>query len=686
MRTTKTTVTHLIFLVLLIALCVTSMSPVFAESGLEVSSSIDNEDFNLVLLIDRSGSMKNTDRSNLVKDAAKLIVDLCDEGGYSRIAVMSFDTSVHNSGFITVSDESQREIVKNEISAIEYEDGGTDIGLALLTAVEYIRSEGNPSQKNMILLFTDGYTQDLIGKKEEESEEQLAQALELARDYSCSIFTIGTDYNGSMKQNGRDALEGIRDYQISNGIINSPEELLTIINAKDQDGMKAVVSEFEKIYATIEKRIIHEGNVVIESPNIAEVNIIVSAPSGVSEVRVTAPSGNSALIDLEGRETVLDEAKIVFKEGKSYQLIKIVEPIAEGTWLLNVADNQSEPILNYTWMLTTKAEITMTLEQSSKDSVSITVRPKNIEAGSIGEFYNSLVEQGVVITKEGDEGNSVSLDLNYDDSLNRCLRASFPVEPASSYTVTARVSDGFFIRTCKGSIDIPDVWTHPSGDESDFGTILVWNWFSRSVDLADRVEVGLKSCETVTGCDDLAEFELSGTTIKLSGISSGSDKLQVMSTMTDGSRIILTGKVKVLNPLYVLLALVFVFAVVYLIRFLKSQKRSLRGNYFIRFNISLADEGQYTVPEVYVPVQRVFCMYDLVMSYRRDSLKPEWAQILDEKVLSKKSPYFKALKENKFYVCSDEKSFKNRDTIYRQRVTNYEWHSDDEQLTVKFNY
>ena len=685
MRTMKTTVTHLIFLVLLIALCVTPMSPAFAESGIEVSSSIDNEDFNLILLIDRSGSMKNTDRSNLVKDAAKLIVDLCDEGGYSRIAVMSFDTSVHNSGFITVSDEAQREIVKNEISAIDYEDGGTDIGLALLTAVEYIRSEGNPSQKNMILLFTDGYTQDLIGKKEEESEEQLAQALELARDYSCSIFTIGTDYNGSMKQNGRDALEGIRNYQIANGLGNTPEELLTIINAKDQDGMKAVVAEFEKIYATIEKRIIHEGNVIIESPNIAEVNIIVSAPGGVSEVRVTAPSGNSALIDLEGRETVLDEAKIVFKEGQAYQLIKIVEPIAEGTWLLNVADGQSEPILNYTWMLTTKAEITMTLEQSSKDSVSVTVRPKNIEAGSIRDFYNSLVEQGIVITREGDQENSSTLELEYD-ATGPCLRASFPVESSSNYTVTARVSDGYFIRTCKGTIEIPDIWTHPSGEESDFGTIYVWNWFSRSVDLAERVEVSLQSCESVSGGEELAGLEVSGTTLKASSMNAGTGELKVVSRMTDGSRIVLTGKLKVLNPIYVLVALLFVVAVVALIRFLKRQKRSLRGNYFIRFNISLADEGQYTVPEVYVPVQRVFCLYDLVMSYRRDSLKPDWAQILDDKVLSKKSPYFKALKDNKFYVCSDEKSFKNRDTIYRQKMTNYEWHSDDEQLKVTFNY
>ena len=77
-------------LMLSVALCLTNMAPAFADTGLETSSSVDNQDFNLILLIDRSGSMRTTDRSRLVQDAAKLFVDLCDEGRDSQIAVISF--------------------------------------------------------------------------------------------------------------------------------------------------------------------------------------------------------------------------------------------------------------------------------------------------------------------------------------------------------------------------------------------------------------------------------------------------------------------------------------------------------------------------------------------------------------------------------------------------------------------
>ncbi|MBO4420133.1 MAG: VWA domain-containing protein [Oscillospiraceae bacterium] len=698
---------RLLILILSLALCLAVVSPAFAaDSGsqaesapestqqagsgnvrgtaLEISSSVDNEEFDLILLIDRSGSMKNTDRSKLVQDSARMVVDLCEEGRNSRIAVMSFDTVVYNSGFLSLGDEVQREMVKKEISAIDYMDGGTDVGLALSTAVDYIVSESEPAHKRMILLFTDGYTQDLVGKDLQESEAELQQALEKAAKNDCRIFTIGTNYNGSMREDGRQALEGIRDYQIAHGVEISPEELLNIVDAKDQDGMKAVVTEFEKMYATIGKRIIHEGNIVVESSNVSEVNIIISAPEGISEAVVTAPSGSTAVVDLNGRETTLDGARIVYKSGKAYQLIKIIEPISVGTWLLNVADNQSEPILNYTWMLTSKAEITMTLEQKNNKTAVITVQPKGIDSESIKDFYNSLTSKGVVITKSGDDGESLSKDLTFNLDEFR-LKASFEVEPARTYTVTASVSDGYFVRSCTGTLEIPEVWTGPN-EEKDFGTIYAWKWFSKTVDLAEQFGKGLRELESVDGENGLAEFEVDGTIIKLKSLRTGSGEIRFKGILADGTEVDLTGDLKVLNPLIPLFILLAVIAAIVVLLRLKRKKRMLMGSFFFNFNVALSEEGEYKVPEVFVPRRPEFSLYELMEAYRGDVLDDSWRKTIDRTILNKKSAYYLELRNAKFSVCPDEQSFKHNDTVYKRHNTQFAWVSEDEQVRVSFTY
>ena len=718
MKKTKLSL-HLLVLVIILSLCISLASPAFADAvsetatesqssaesendsaaestsetesesedenapGFEICSSVDNEEFSLVLLIDRSGSMKTTDRSQFVKDAAKMLVDLCDEGTDSRIAVMSFDTEVYTNGFISILDGYNRELVKNQIASINYAAGGTDIGLALLTAVEAICSESGPEQNKMIILFTDGYTQDLEGKSVEESEAQLQQALELAVENDCRIFTIGTNYNGSMSQNGRDALEGIRDYQISNGVTNSEEELLAVIDAKDQDGMQAVIKEFERLYATTGERVIHEGNLVIESPNVSEANIIIAAPDGVSEIKVTNPSGESVFVDLNGGETILGETRIVYKVGKSYQLLKIIEPIEVGTWVLNVADKQSEPILNYTWMLTDKTEITLTLEQIDKNTVMATVRPNSIDTNNIRDFFGALTEKSITVTKKG-EKEEVPLDVSYN-LMAASLTATFPVEAATSYTVKARVSDGYFIRTCAATIKIPSKYKK-NEPGPDIGTIYVWNWFSKTVDLTELIDNELQGLESVDGGDGIAEFEINGKRIIVRSRNSGSESIRIKSVLADGREVELTGNLKILNPIFPILLALLVVGLIVLFIYLKRQKRSLQGKLFFNFDVSLSGSGQYSLPEVFVPTCRVFSMLELIQSYRRDTLKPDWDKVLDSMILKKGSKYYSEVKKSKFTVCPNQKSFQHEETIYRRHDTEFEWTSEDGRLTVSFHY
>ena len=698
---------HLLMIIIILSICNSMVFPAFADAvqesttetqsnaetqndtedekafGFEVGSSYDNEEFSLVLLIDRSGSMQTTDRSQFVKEASKMVVDLCDEGTDSRIAIMSFDTEVYSNEFVSILNDDNREFIKKQISSINYAAGGTDIGLALLTAVNAVCNDCDPGQKKMIILFTDGYTQDLVGKSLEESEAQMREALEKAVENDCRIFTIGTNYNGSMSPKGRAALEEIRDYQIANGANNSEEALLAVIDAKDQDGMQAVVTEFERLYATTGERVIHEGNLVIESPNVSEANIIITAPDGISEIKVTNPSGESVFVDLNGRETVLGETRIVYKAGRAYQLLKIVEPIEVGTWVLNVADKQSEPILNYTWMLTEKTEITLTLEQIDQKTVMATIRPKNIETNNIRDFFGSLTEKSIVVSKKG-ETEETPLEVNYD-IMSACLTASFPVEAASSYTVKARVSDGYFIRSCTTTVKIPSKYKKNEPGR-DIGTIYVWNWFSKTVDMTELIDKELEALESVDGGNDIAEFEINGKRITVRSRNSGSESIRIKSVLRDGSEVELTGNLKILNPIFpILLALLVVGLIIFRI-YLKQQKRSLQGKLFFNFSVSLSDSGKYSLSEVFIPTCRVFSMLELLRSYRRDTLKPDWDIVLDNSIFKKGSKYHSEVKKSKFYVCPNQKSFQHEETVYRKHDTEFEWSSQDGNLFVSFRY
>lgn len=677
----------------------------FGANGIETSTSVDTEDFNLVLLIDRSGSMQQTDRSELVKDAAKLFVDLCDESSKSQIAVMSFNTAVNNSGLVTIDSEMQRTYLKNQISAITYDNGGTDLGLALKTAVEYLKVNSSEDRKNLIVLFTDGYTQDLVGGRTvADSEGDLDLALQTAAEDDCRIYVIGANYNGSMTEAGKTALNEIRDRQLSNGISDDSGALLTIIDAKNQDGMQQVVTEFEKIYAAIGNRIIHTGDIEIESPNVTEVNIIITSPTGVSHADVTAPSGNLVSLDLDGKESILDEARIVYKAGRAYQLIKIVEPIEVGTWLLHVTDKQSEPILSYSWMLTTKTEIRMDLQQQEDGDVSAVVTTTNGDERSDADFYNNLTEQYINVTAP--DGTAVRYELVYNAAETN-LAACFTPESEGQYIVSAYVTDGYFLRTCSGTITVEigenaggglaEAPTSDAVSEQEqiaekpdtLPTISVWKWFSSERDLAEETEAALVSCQSVEGGKDYAELSVSGTILQLKGVKAGSAEIIIYGRAADGSEIILTGTLKVRNTLIPVIILLLLIVLVSVWLFVRS-KRNLRGHFY---DVQVRMPGQHSerVSEMSAPRGRVFSMCDIVRKYSNAVMDYELSDAVRKELTDANNAYAKELKKTKITVGRDCTHFTMKNGSYkvvytRKTEPNINWTSKDGNVSVSFSY
>ena len=683
-----------ILFVLVVVFCIGMLTPVFAEGSIEHTTSVDNEDFNLVLLIDRSGSMNKTDTKGFVKDAAKLFVDLCEESGNSQITVMSFNTAINNSGFMNVGSEgANRDYIKEQISAINYAPGGTDIGFALQSAVDYLHANRQDDKNNLIVMFTDGYTEDLIrkddfkdksGKVDEnafekarqealgKSEEHLQNALKTASEDDCRIFMIGANYKNSMKEEGKKALESIRDKQIANGVTTPPDELLTIIDSENQDSMSQVVNAFEKIYASIGNRIIHSGDIVIESPNVTEVNVIITAPDGISRAEVTSPLSNSISLDLEGRESLLDDARIIYKEGDSYQLIKIIAPIAIGTWQVNVTDKQENPILDYTWMLTSSTEIAMDLVQD-KGIAYVSVSLVNVDSEAAPNYFHSLIEKQ--LTVEDPSGNTMRQELQFDPSEN-CLKAHFRIDTEGEYIVTAYVTDGYFSRTCVGRTSL-------SSYDKDFGDITLWNWLSTTKDISDLVGTEITVCQEVIGGESIASFELNGTKLTVKGLHHGTEALRVQCLTPDGAEIELTGTLTVRNSLLVVFIAIGVLLAIVAYFIIRSFRR-LRGT-LKNVQVTLNGVGQ-VVPEVFVPRHRKFSLYDLLKEYNKDVVSTSWQQTVDDQLLNPKTAFSKELKKQKIVVRRDKRSFVFEHNVYKIQESNVFWSSSDANLTINFDY
>ena len=685
----------------------------FGASEIETSTSTDSEDFNLIMMIDKSGSMKDTDKTKLVKDAAKLFIDLCESTGESQIAVMSFNTGTDSSGLFRISlDENKKQLKEDFVEQIEY-TGDTDIGSALNKAMKMLKADKvnqNTPKKNLVLLFTDGKTEftEANGYSEEEArlaEEKsiinLQEALETAKEIGCRIYIIGTNYDNSMDSQGQLALYEIRDQQIANGVPNEQDELLTIINAKDQDGMSLVVDEFKKIYASIGNRIIHTGDIIVESPNVTEVNIVITAPEGISAARITSPGNKTVSLDLDLSEkesslTTLDGAKIVYTEGKSYQLIKIIEPVAMGKWVLDVTDNQSKPILDYTWMITSKTEIKMDMERIDDLSVRVSVTATDEETQTVKDFYESLTEKYITVTSKDKVESRYDLVYNEDGVLGTV----FQVKEFGTYQVEATVTDGYFSRTCRGIIELTDKWEksddeidnsenggadkHEVHSPSDFGTIRVWKWFSRKIDLAKRTDVGLANVQDVNGATGYAELSYDDTVLHVHGSQPGKANLTVRGRTDNGSEIELQGNLIILNtmiPLFILIG----FAVGGLIVRWFINRRQLYGR-LTKVNVKLSRKGQEPRNTIKpLPVRRVLTLYDVVESYYEYVTNDKWGEIVLEDILKNKD-YRRELKKAKLIVNRDHQSFKYDRVDYIRGNTQFFWSSNDGDLSISFNY
>ena len=292
--------------------------------------------FNVVLVIDKSGSLKTkeggTDPDGLRFDAMRLFLGLLTERG-NNVGAVVFDEKIRYEAEpqpMNSMEEKKALIRELEAFSPSYD---TDIGGAVLRATEMLtgmyEENGLPC---MILLLTDGKTDFTRGdaiERKRESWKTAEEALKRAREEGITISGILLNVD---RKDGNGRAEFEKYTQGTHGVfdeVSRPEDLAaafrgfySIINNTVYTGAQRVAFSDQgkaEFFFTVPSFGVEEVNVVVEhetAPGDDMLNALVG-------LEITAPDGS--VYDYTGHELV----------SSRYILVKIPNP-AVGEWRVNL--------------------------------------------------------------------------------------------------------------------------------------------------------------------------------------------------------------------------------------------------------------------------------------------------------------------------------------------------------------
>ena len=285
-----------------------------------------NEDrlnrYNVVLVLDASGSMNSSDPHNLRFEAIKeFLYLLTEKGNHVGAVVFSNDVSAQKA-VVEMDSRNKKDAV---IAALEEvpASGWTNIGSALDTAVDMLE-QGDPNLPSVILFLSDGNTEMPSTKELDASIEQKAEAIDRARKKGIEIFSVCLNANHSAD---------VSEMQQISAATSAKFEEVT--NAKDL--FNVLNSFYSMIYGTSSIQIgeahfdaneMLEKEFVVPGVGVEEINIIIEG--SIKSAELYRPNGARS-----------DSAEVY--SSKTFAVIK--EPNSEaGTWKLVAKGNPNDSV------------------------------------------------------------------------------------------------------------------------------------------------------------------------------------------------------------------------------------------------------------------------------------------------------------------------------------------------------
>lgn len=527
--------------------------------------------FNVVYVLDNSGSMEDTDPSNMRYEAASLFTSLlANDGNYVGTVVFADDIKLCHPVEEIKSFEDKKKLIA-EIEKTEIK-GWTNIGDALMTAEEMLEKNGNPNIDSVILFLTDGNTEMGTAEETQKSLEAKAEAIQKARDNGVRIFSVCLNAKGV----NANAVNPKEMKQIADATAGE------YIEVTSDDLTGAFTKFYEMIYSTkaddigggvLDENGIFSDNFDIPYAGVEEVNVIIYSEKQLADIKLTKPDGS----EISG-----DAVKDMLISSKNYNVLKVISPEG-GKWKLTVKGDPSIKV-QISMMFNGNLSIDSAIEDA-KDTYQIgdKVTFKSVVStnGQSNADENVLKDYAITTFVTDQNNKTVELPVSFS---NGGFVSEFDVQNYGTYTFYATI-EGNGLSATSGKSEIYVGNTPPVvKEESITKTVNLWPFVELdfSVDLAGNVTDS--EDENLSFSIDSTSFleesyELDGTVLSMKDFDISKGSFTVRATDSMGASV--TFEVYMISrniPLYVAIGLGIIIFLIVAITLLKLYLD--RGRYF----------------------------------------------------------------------------------------------------------
>ena len=537
--------------------------------------------FNIMMVLDASGSLNYSDPRGLRFEAMKLFANLLpDEGNVLGGEV--FSTEIDREVELrSVSGQMAKDEVVDAMSNVRYPGGWTNIGCGLSAAAEALEKHADEEQlPSVVILLSDGNTAMPDTEWEKASRHVTSETLEKLKKAETEVYCVCLNVNGQAD---------ISEMQTI--CSETGGKAVEVRNAKDLN--EVFQTFYDLIYGT--RRIVLEDTVFPESgrldtpfdvPGFAveEVNIIIQGKA--SNISLTQPSGREGSADRHSYET--------------FTALKITD-IVPGMWTLVTEGVPGDAIkIEVVYNSSLQAELyndaktTTSKTLYAEQPITFLMKLKtDYEEAEKLEYYGFEAELAV-LNEEKEEIRRIPMEIGMT-----CFEASESFEPGEYYfvaTVTgpslSRDSNrlgplSFQVKEAEKPVTVN---TAPTASQSTLKkTILIWpvaggKWTADVGALvSDKEDPILKysiaNSSFGSGAD--CSVDAGGTvTLKLGNFRLKGGSVTVRATDSAGQFCDVRLEAKVINTVVILLGLLAVALIAGLVYWLMNREHEspVRGN------------------------------------------------------------------------------------------------------------